>query len=79
MLAAFTPQIQRLVSSQLVKHSVARVQAAVQDDALLRKLFGAVYDCLPKPLYRFVKEEAFIQYCMERRKQLLSALSSERQ
>jgi hypothetical protein len=37
----------------------------------MRKLFGATYDCLPKPVYRFVSEQAFIEFCMERRRELL--------
>jgi hypothetical protein len=79
MLEAFTPQIQKLVSSQLMKHSVARVQAAIHDDEFMRKLFGATYDFLPKPVYRFVKEEAFIQFCMERRQKLLAPSPAEKQ
>jgi hypothetical protein len=71
LLEPFTPQIQKLVEHQLVKQSVTRVQAAVRDDEFMRKLFGATYDCLPKPVYRFVKEEAFIQFCMERRQRIL--------
>jgi hypothetical protein len=54
-----------------VKQSLTRAQAAMRDDEFMRKLFGATYDCLPKPVYRFVKEEAFIQFCMERRGKLL--------
>ena len=75
MLEAFTPQIQKLVAGQLVehlKHSVDRAQAAIHDDDFMRKVFGATYDCLPKPIYRFVKEEAFIQFCMERRQKLFA-------
>jgi len=71
LLDSFTPQIQKLVAHQLVKLSLTRVQAAMRDDEFMRKLFGATYDCLPKPIYRFVKEEAFIQFCMERRQKLL--------
>jgi hypothetical protein len=72
MLIAFAPQIQRLVSSQLVKEPVARIEAAIHDDDFMRKFFGATYDCLPKPVCRFVTEEVFIQFCMERRKELLA-------
>jgi len=71
LLDSFTPQIQKLVAHQLVKQSLTRVQTAMRDDEFMRKLFGATYDCLPKPVYRFVKEEAFIQFCMERRQKLL--------
>jgi len=71
LLGAFTPQIQKLVSGQLLKHSMSHARAAVHDDEFMRKLFGATYDCLPKPLYRFVTEEVFVRYCMERRMEWL--------
>lgn len=72
MLVAFVPQIRKLVSSQLVMQSVARIEVAIHDDDFMRKLFGATYDCLPKSVYRFASEEVFIQFCMERRKELLT-------
>lgn len=75
MLHAFTPQLRKLVASQLVEHPVAQVRSAIQDDAFMRKVFAATYDCLPKPFYRFVTEEAFVQFCIERRKELLSPSS----
>lgn len=71
MLDSYTPQIQNLVANQLVRQSVTRTQAALQDDAFMRKVFGATYDCLPRPVCRFVSEEAFIQFCLERRSKLL--------
>ena len=71
LLELFTPQIQKLVEHELVKQSLTRAQAVMRDDEFMRKLFGATYDCLPKPVYRFVKEEAFIQFCMERRQRIL--------
>ncbi len=70
-LKGFTPQIQKLVSRKLAEQSVTRVQASLRDDEFMRKLFGATYDCLPKPVYRFVSEQAFIEFCMERRRELL--------
>jgi hypothetical protein len=71
ILEDFTPQIQKLVSNQLVANSLTKAQATVHDDEMMRKIFGAVYDCLPKPVYRFVTETAFIEFCMERRGKLL--------
>jgi hypothetical protein len=81
LLDSFTPQIQKLVAHQLVKQSLTRVQAAMRDDGVMRELFGATYDCLPKPVYRFVKEETFIQFCMERRQKILGppAISEARE
>lgn len=71
MLDSHQPQIQKLVAVQLFNRSVTRTQAALRDDEFMRKVFGATYDCLPKPICRFVTEEAFIQFCMERRGELL--------
>lgn len=71
VLDSFSPQIQKLVARQLVQQSVVRVQEAVHDDEFMRKFFGAIYDCLPKPVYRFVTEQAFIRYCMKRRLRML--------
>lgn len=71
MLDSYTPQIQSLVANQLLQQSVTRTQAALQDDEFMCKVFGATYDCLPKPVCRFVSEEAFIQFCLERRRKLL--------
>jgi len=73
LLDSFQPQIQRLVSHQLVQQSAARVRQAVHDDEFMQKFFGAIYDCLPKPVCRFVTEPAFIQYCMERRLEFIGA------
>jgi hypothetical protein len=70
-LEAFLPQIQKLVSHQLVSQSAAHAQAALRDDEFMRKVFGATYDCLPRPVRRFVTEPAFIQFCLERRWELL--------
>ena len=41
------------------------------------KVFGAAYDCLPKPVSRFVPEQQFIAFCMKHRAQLLQRDSSE--
>jgi hypothetical protein len=53
---------------QKLQTSVHTTKSAVKDKVFMRKLFGAVYDCLPKPAYRFVKEEAFIQFCTKHRR-----------
>ena len=73
MLDSFTPQIQKLVSNQLLGHSVARLQAAIHDDEFMRRLFGATYDCLPKPIHRFITEQAFIEFCLDRRQKLVGS------
>ena len=71
ILDAFVPQIQNIVAKQAVKGSIEKVQAAVHDDVFMTKFFGAVYDCIPKPVYRFVREQDFIQFCLLHRRRLL--------
>lgn len=71
MLEGFVPQLQQLVARELVEQSLVSVRAACRDDAFMRKLFGAVYDCLPRPVCRFIGEEAFIEFCLERKTLLL--------
>lgn len=71
LLANYIPRVRELVDRQLAEGFAARARSALQDEEFLRKLFGAVYDCLPKPVYRFVDENAFISFCLEKRRELL--------
>lgn len=70
MLEDYLPTLRQQIAERLQK-SVHTTKSAVHDEVFMRKLFGALYDCLPKPVYRFVKEEAFIQFCMKHRQKLL--------
>lgn len=70
-LEHYLPQLQQRLAEHLRHKPVALAQAAVRDATLTRKLFGAFYECLPKPVCRFVAEDAFISFCMEHRERLL--------
>jgi hypothetical protein len=70
-LDSYTPQIRKLVENQLVQQSLTHAQDALHNDDFMRKVFGATYDCLPKPIHRFVAEQAFVEFCLERRQRLL--------
>ena len=70
LLEDYVPTLRQQVAQHLQK-SVDNTKSAVKDEVFMRKLFGAVYDCLPKPVYRFVKEEAFIEFCFKHRRKLL--------
>jgi hypothetical protein len=70
VLEDYAPTLRERVAAQM-KATVQTTQAALRDEAFLRKLFGAVYDCLPKPVYRFVSERAFIEYCLKHRRKLI--------
>jgi len=66
------PWIQTRLLAKLA--SLGRTSAsAMQDEEFLHKLFGALYDCIPKPVYRFVSEQQFIEFCHKHRKQLLGS------
>lgn len=70
VLEDYAPTLRERIAAQM-KATVQTTQAALRDEVFLRKLFGAVYDCLPKPVYRFVSERAFIEYCFKHRRKLL--------
>ncbi len=75
-LDSYTPQIRKLVENQLVQRSVTHAQDALHNDDFMRKVFGATCDCLPKPIHRFVAEQAFIEFCLEQRQRLLGPAST---
>jgi predicted CoA-binding protein len=72
LLESFLPQLRKIVANQLIRQPVQSIQSALRNDDFMRKFFGAIYDCLPKPVCRFVSEEPFIQFCMDRKAQLLT-------
>jgi hypothetical protein len=70
-LEGYLPELRRMVGERLDK-MVGATQAALRDEVFLRKLFGAVYDCLPRPVCRFVSEPAFVEFCFKHRDRLLN-------
>ncbi len=70
MLEDYLPALRQQIV-QRIELPVQTTKSALQDEAFVRKLFGAVYDCLPKPVYRFVGEAAFIEFCLKHRRKLL--------
>ena len=70
LLEDYVPRIRESVSAALAR-SAGAIDSKLQDEVFLRKTFGAAYDTLPKPVYRFVSEEAFIEFCFKRRSKLL--------
>ena len=69
-LEDYLPKVRNLVSDHLAK-TLRSAESALKDEEFLRKLFGAVYDCLPKPIYRFVGEASFVEFCLKHRNRLL--------
>jgi len=70
VLQDYLPEIRKSVAAQLIARPALAVRSAMHNDALLQQLFGAVYDCLPKPVRRFVPESAFIEFCLLNRRKL---------
>lgn len=70
-LVGFIPQIRQALVSLSATAPVQAVRGGVRDEVLMKKVFGATYDCLPKPVCRFVTEEAFVSFCMKHRGQIL--------
>ena len=70
VLDDYAPTLRERIARQM-KATVQTTQAALRDEVFLRKLFGAVYDCLPKPVHRFVAEQAFVEYCLKHRRKLI--------
>ena len=71
VLEDYVPNLRNLASDNLVK-MLRSAESALADEKFLRKLFGAVYDCLPKPARRFVAEASFVEFCLKHRHHLLS-------
>ena len=71
LLSGFIPQIQKIVSGLTQTKPFEALRSGVNDDQLMLKVFGAAYDCLPKPVCRFVSEQQFVTFCTKHRHQLL--------
>lgn len=71
VLVDYLPQLRLLVATQL-KHAALNVDAVLKEEVAMKKVFGAVFDCLPKPVTRFVAEEQFVKFCMKHKGSLVS-------
>jgi len=71
LLDDFAPRLRELAQTRLKEKLLDPTSQALRDEVFLRKLFGAIYDCLPKPIHRFVSDEAFIAYCLRNRRRFL--------
>lgn len=70
LLEDYLPRIRESVAEARAKSADA-IDSKLQDESFLRKVFGAAYDTLPKPVRRFVGEEAFVEFCFKHRTRLL--------
>lgn len=72
VLSDYLPQLREMTLENLTRLQRAG-HTALRDEEFLRKLFGAIYDSLPRPVYRFVTEQQFINFCLRHRRRLLGA------
>jgi hypothetical protein len=72
VLEDFLPQLRFLVATRL-NQAALNVDAALKDEEVMKKVFGAVFDCLPKPVTRFVAEDQFVKFCMKHRESLVGS------
>ncbi len=72
MLDAFIPQLKKLVAHQMIQKPIGSVHLALRNEKFMRAFFGALYDCLPRPVCRFITEPAFIEFCIEQRETLFT-------
>jgi hypothetical protein len=71
LLDGYNAQIKSILAGLGDSRPLRAIRSGVRDDETMRKVFGAAYDCLPRPVCRFVAEERFIAYCMQHRSRLL--------
>lgn len=76
MLEEQLPTLQRLLKEHLKEKPLAAARSALHNEETMRKTFGALYDCLPKPVCRFVTEDAFVRFCFQHRERLLKTAST---
>ena len=69
VLEDYLPAIRQHVAT-VIRQGTRSATSVLRDDTVMRKVFGAVYDMLPKPVRRFVSEERFILFCFEHRQKL---------
>ena len=70
LLEDYLPRLRGFVAAALAR-TIHSAETAFHDEVILRKLFGAVHDLLPKPVRRFVGEEVFVEFCLRHKQRLL--------
>ena len=71
LLADYLPRIKELAAAQLETKPFLSAPAALVNDELMERTFSAVFDQLPAAVERFIPEELFLDFCLERRQELL--------
>jgi catechol 2,3-dioxygenase-like lactoylglutathione lyase family enzyme len=71
LLADFMPQIKERIAHELETRPFLAAPSAIVNDELMERTFGAVYDQLPGAVTRFIPEDLFLDFCLERRQELV--------
>ncbi len=77
VLEDYLVEIRRLTAEQVIARPAVVVRSALRNDEWMRIVFGAVHDCLPKPIRRFIPESVFIEFCLRNRARLFDSRSGE--
>ena len=72
LLNDFIPKTRELVRQQLESKPFLASKTALENDDLMRRLFGSVFDTLPVAVRRWVDEDQFVSFCMDKKTDLLS-------
>lgn len=77
LLTDYTPTVKDLARKLVETKPFLMANAALENDELMEKAFGAIYDQLPKAVSRFVAEDEFITFCLQKRRELIGPPSAE--
>lgn len=77
ILSDYSPVVRELTQKLVETKPFLMANAAVENEELMEKAFGAIYDQLPRAVARFVSEEEFITFCLQKRRELLTPATGE--
>jgi lactoylglutathione lyase len=72
LLEDYLPKTRELVRQQLEAKPFLTSKTALENDDLMRRMFGSVFDTLPAAVRRWVDEDHFVGFCMDKRADLLT-------
>lgn len=71
LLQDFFPQLTKLAREQVDTKPFLASPTALENEDLMRRAFGALYDDLPPAIARAIPEHQFIEFCLRRRNDLI--------
>lgn len=77
LLTDYVPVVKDLARKLVETKPFLMANAALENDELMEKAFGAVYDQLPRAVNRFVAEDEFVTFCLLKRRELIGPPSGD--